>query len=352
MILFLLFFFFVVFYKLKFTRNGFHKDFLLKSKTDAVKGIFIMVVFINHIQNYYIKTGTNLSAWYDRAFFLPAKVFGQLMVVMFLFYSGFGVMESIKKGGGEYVRHIPKRRVLETLVNFDVAVTIFAVANLLIGLKVELIDFLLSLIGWNSVGNSNWYIFCIIICYVFSYIAYAITTKVHGVKILCILLVGFFIIMSFYKGTWWYNTVFAYAAGAVFSEYKERLDNEFQRNYVRHLLLIATGFVLCLGCYLRFYTQFKSIWEVAGAMVFNIMSVFFALLVVLVTMKISFHNNFLEWLGTKLFPLYIYQRLPMMVLTALFPTLLVFHPYVFLLLCLGITGCIAWGYHFIHIRIK
>ena len=353
MILFLLLFFFIVLFKMEFAKIGFHQDFLSKSKTETVKGIFIIVVFINHIQEYYLKTGADLSAWYDKAFFLPARAVGQLMVVMFLFYSGYGVTESIKRKGKEYVKHIPKRRVLGTLVNFDIAVIIFTLVCYLISIKVGLIQFLLSLIGWSSVGNSNWYIFCITICYALSYIAYQITERAHGVIMLCLLVVGYSIFLSFFKGTWWYNTVFAYAAGAVVSEYNELLIDRFRKMYIKYLLVIGLCFALCLTCYLLFYGPFKSYLEVVGAMVFNVMSVFFALLVVLVTMKLSIHNKVLEWLGSNLFPLYIYQRLPMMVLATLFPSVLVAsHPYVFLLLCIGITGCIAWGYQFIQIKLR
>ena len=50
---------------------------------------------------------------------------------MFLFYSGYGVMESIRKKGEAYVVAMPRHRVAGTLINFDVAVLIFLVVDLL-----------------------------------------------------------------------------------------------------------------------------------------------------------------------------------------------------------------------------
>ena len=41
----------------------------------------------------------------------------QLMVTMFLFYSGYGVMESIKRKGDDYIKSFPKKRILTTLIN-------------------------------------------------------------------------------------------------------------------------------------------------------------------------------------------------------------------------------------------
>lgn len=44
------------------------------------------------------------------------KSAGQLIVVMFLFYSGYGVMESVRSKGTAYIKSIPFKRVLSTLV--------------------------------------------------------------------------------------------------------------------------------------------------------------------------------------------------------------------------------------------
>ena len=352
MAVFLILLLLVFFYDVQIAYKGGYSDFLSKSKTDAIKGIFIVIVFINHIKEYYIQAGADMSAWYDKAFFLPASALGQLMVVMFLFYSGYGVTESIKKKGEAYIKNIPKRRVLGTLANFDVAVVVFTVASLLIGKTVGAEQFLLSLVGWSDVGNSNWYIFSIIVCYALTYLSFQINRK-RGVALLSSFLVGYAFIMSFYKGTWWYNTVFAYGAGAMLSEHKEWLMTQWKQHYSKWLVIATLGFLVCLGCYLTFYKYFKSNMETTGAMVFNIMSVFFAYLIVLITMKVSIRNGVLVWLGTNLFPLYIYQRLPMMILTTLFPSILVAsHPYIFLILCMGITVCIAWGYKFIQIKLK
>jgi hypothetical protein len=116
--------------------------------------------------------------------------------------------------------------------------------------------------------------------------------------------------------------------------------------------LLAIGFIACLGCYLFFYVPFKTSFEQVGAFVFNIMSVFFALLIIVLTMKISIGNKILYWLGSNLFPLYIYQRLPMMIFLSLCPnTLIVSHPYFFLIACVVITGVIAWGYKFFRIKV-
>lgn len=138
----------------------------------------------------------------------------------------------------------------------------------------------------------------------------------------------------------------------MFSEYKEDFVTSMKVNYYRWLLGICGGFALCLTIYLVFYGPFKGELERLGALVFNVMSVFFSLFVVLLTMRVKIGNSILGWLGTNLFPLYIYQQLSMMVLTELYPNaLVVLHPYLFLMACVTITCLITWGYKWICVKI-
>lgn len=170
MIIFVIAFCGLVLYNIGISVRKQHPDFLSKEKTDSIKGIFILIVFLSHISEYFAAAGADLSAWHDKLLFLIPKAFGQLMVVMFLFYSGYGVMESIKKKGIEYINRIPRKRVLNTLLNYDVAVVIFAATGLMIGNEASMSSFCLSLTAWDSVGNSNWYIFIILVCYLLTFL--------------------------------------------------------------------------------------------------------------------------------------------------------------------------------------
>ena len=98
-------------------------------------------------------------------------------IAMFLFYSGYGVMESIKKKGNHYIDAIPRTRVLATLINFDIAVALFAFISLISSQDYTFSHYLLSFIGWKSVGNSNWYIFVIILCYLIVFISFRSTDR-------------------------------------------------------------------------------------------------------------------------------------------------------------------------------
>ena len=89
----------------------------------------------------------------------------QLPAVVFLFHSGYGVMESIKAKGRGYIASFPRKRMLATLLNFDAGVACFIVAGLALGTKITVAHGALAQTGWTSAGVPDWYMFVILCCY-------------------------------------------------------------------------------------------------------------------------------------------------------------------------------------------
>lgn len=274
---------------------------LSRDCTNSIKGIFILMVFLSHSWGYIHELNSETDL-FDRIFISINSSIGQLMVVMFLFYSGYGVMHSIVHKGDSYINSIPRKRVLVTLVNFAIAVSVFIILNLILCKDITVSQALLSLIGWESVGNSNWYIFCIICCYAFTYIAFKVARDNHrmGLLILAVLSLGYIYVISRLKGCWWYDTILCYWAGALFAVLPPKLTSIFENRY----------WYCLVGSIVMFLVFYNLPWNYY-ALASNISGIFFALTIVLLTMRIQVGNVALQWLGQNLFPLYIYQRLPM-----------------------------------------
>ena len=109
---------------------GYIKDYMSVDKTMSIKGIFIIMVFFSHFHSY-----VTFTAPMDIAYLKVFKLIGQCMVTLFMFYSGYGVMESIRKKGISYVKKIPLTRVGGTYFRFGIAIVIFAVVQPIIGNK-------------------------------------------------------------------------------------------------------------------------------------------------------------------------------------------------------------------------
>jgi len=288
---------------LKVKGRGFFDEYLSREQTNAIKGFFIGWVFLSHLSGYVFRSGYANGFISDAYFSFVNGLVGQLMVVMFLFYSGYGVMLSISKKGDAYVRSMPSRRILTTLLNFDVAVLVFVFVGLMIGSTYPIRRILLSLIAWNDVGNSNWYIFVIILCYGATWACAKLFRGVSRLLALVASLAAVMLVLSCVKGGYWYDTIMAFPAGCVYACYRPQLESFLRRHYWKSFLILMFVFLFCKQGHLFL-----------RGIVPNIAAVAFAYWVVVVTMKIHVCNPILCWMGVHLFPIYIYQRIPMIAL--------------------------------------
>lgn len=315
---------------------------LSRNSTDAVKGFFILVVFARHIFPYIAGIKEDLG-YLDQMYCSIDQLVRQLLVVMFLFYSGYGVTESIASKGKTYINAIPKKRILTTLLNFSVAVCVFIGLASALGKDLTVEQCLLSLIGWESVGNSNWYIFCILICYAATYIAFKASTNSRGALILLSLLsCTYLLVIQHFRGEYWVDTVFAYTAGVAFSLYKNKITTLLEHKYR-----------LCLSAFFSLFVIFYLIPYRHLYIADNICAIFFALTILCITMRVRIQNRHLCWLGKNLFPLYIYQRIPMIALLAIGDGILAReYEWLYVTASLTVTICIAYLYQYIAISDK
>ena len=56
-------------------------------------------------------------------------------------------------GGGQYVKKYPKNRILKTLINFDIAVLLYLLLNILIGKEYPISEIILSFTGVTGIGT-------------------------------------------------------------------------------------------------------------------------------------------------------------------------------------------------------
>lgn len=292
-------------------------NYLSKDATNAIKGIWILFVFLRHANQYVHNSGYVYSNFGDRLFLITDGLLQQLIVVMFLFFSGYGVYCSILRGGVKYINSIPKKRILGTLVNFDIAVVVYILVDLIVDEPLTMETILLSFSGWESVGNSNWYIFVILACYLTTYLSFiGFNQKSTLLPILfngLLIVVVAILLLKSGKPQWWYDTILAYPLGMLFRLYKDKFDKFFSlaSNYIIMLITVVICFVISYVPVYIFSIQIGAVeWIMWALRVTSLIMV-----TLLIMMKWEINNKFIVWLGLNLFPLYIYQRVPMILLS-------------------------------------
>lgn len=340
MIILLIALFVICLFGMKFSK--FHNDYMSHSQTGAIKGIFTMIIFLSHIRGYISLSTSALDTTYNAVL----NYIGQLMVALFLFYSGYGIMESYKRKN-DYVNGFIRKRVGKTLIHFDIAVLCFVILSLFTKSGYGWKEYVFCWIGWTSVGNSNWFIFIILLLYGLTFFAFVLCGKLFSnqkqIAVAICISVGSAIawlgLHFIGKETYWYDTLLCYPCGVLFSLFKEKIERVCKTTWLHYATIFGT-FFLFIVLYIIYYKV-----ALGRVVSYSICACVFCIAVVLITTKIKVDNCVLRWLGKYSFSIYILQRLPMIVLTELDWDI---NKWVFTALALAVTLLLAIGFEKIY----
>lgn len=309
MLIFLVLLVSLVFYKIKYCKMSYYNDYIKAENMLSWKGIFVILIFLSHISNSgYFDNNLNLL---DTSYLSINAKIGQLVVVLFLFLSGYGILFQINKRGKEYVESIFSKRFLKTLLHFDIIIVIFIIVQFILGERYSLLVLAKSLIGLESVGNSNWYIFAILYLYLTTYLSFKISKgKNIGVLINFLFILLYIIVARKYVGFWWYDSIMCYIYGMLFYLYREKIEKFIQTNYILYTFLLIIPIVGYFAniCIFRVYPYNYLIY-------FTLNSLFLLSFIILFSMKFRIKNKILDFFGKNIFGIYILQRLAFIILS-------------------------------------
>ena len=328
--------FYLIIFQIRIKKQGYFDDYISRESTVAINGIFIMLILFTHAHGYMDVTPDNMPIFY-----IFRGHCRQLVVTTFLFFSGYGVMESIQKKGATYVKSMPYKRVFALWLRFAIAVCIFLVIALWSGQRITVGRFISSLLSWDQIGNSNWYVTAILALYLIAFFAFWAFGEQSQRMAVCIsigLTFVFLIILIHFRGsdTWYYNTIFCFPAGMVFSLCRKRFEEMVQYSKVSWW----TSFVISLLIFFMTYSICDNYSQYWNLFWYQIMCISFVIVIVILVMKVKIGNGILTFLGGEmLFSIYILMRAPMNVLSE---SALHLTPSVFFVLSVAITLVVAW----------
>ncbi len=224
--------------------KGFHKNYASAEQTRSINGIFILLILFSH----------TYFAWVDStgitdALYTPFRTFmGQFVVVPFLFYSGYGIMESLSKKEG-YLKSFPKKRLLRIATQFTLITLLYVVLQLCLQGKYTLWEYLLSFTGITSIGNGGWYMLSTFVFYISIILCFNLFKRnqllaTMGVTACLVLLMVTEMLLQF--DSYYYSTTIFFAVGMFYSLLKPYFDRIVMKNniiWVCTMLLSITGFM-------------------------------------------------------------------------------------------------------------
>lgn len=306
MFIFIIAIFILVFSNIKiYKTNELNANYLSHQNTLAINGVFVLLVFFSH-------SFSNLNIDSNILSSIYAKIqlhMDQSIVVPFLFFSGYGISLSLKNKKG-YINTLLKTRLLKLLVHFDIAVIIYVFLQSILGTNYSLKHILMSLIGWKSVGNSNWYIFVMLLLYILIILSYQLCGKKYSLiktAFLSSIFIGIYIVMMrlMYIPPYFYNTVFTFILGYIFPLIKEYFDKRIIQNNKAYLCWLTISSIL----YMIFYNKRN-----VHFIFYELWIFFFTFILILSMSRIQVANKSLIWCGKNVFGLYILQRIPIILM--------------------------------------
>ena len=307
----------------KYYLKNFNDNYISKNQTKIINGFFVITVVFSHFTGYF--EANNI---FDTALIKVMNNIGQLMVTTFFFYSGYGILESIKNKK-DYLKTFAKKRFFPVWFNLAIGVTLFVIMNLVIGQKYTIVQTLFAYTGYTSIGNSNWFIFMTLLLYILVMLLFAerflkkisLEERAGIISVIVLFMIG---ILGPILPGYMINTLFCFPFGMWFSLFKERFETIAKKHYWKILVLSIVAF-LCMFA-------FKKIWSISNDFYFNIYSVLFVSIIVLLSMKVSLNNKIFEFFGDHVFWFYILQRIPMICLKGI-----ISNTYIYFVACFCIT---------------
>ena len=255
---------------------------------------------------------------------------------MFLFYSGYGIYEQVKAKGKSYVRSFLPHRFLPTYASFAICVFFYFVLSLVLRAGYPVRQVLLSFIGWESIGNSNWFMFVTFALYAIFMLSFSITKNNEaGLVLFTVLSVLLAALLFVLKESWWWNTLLCFTLGMWWSRFRERIETVLFKSFA----VWGIAFLCIFGAFACCYIFGRRI-----PLMYVFTALFFALAVCLGTMKFEFRaGRIFAFLGSHVFSIYILQRLVFVSVAQFGLSAL---PAVYILLCFVLTVLLACSYDF------
>lgn len=292
--------------------SGFREDYISKEQSGSFKGIFAMMIFLSHIRSF-------VSAQFpgDRLYSEVFTLLGQMTVVMFFFYSGFGIMESIKCKPG-YMHGFFKNRIVKLILDYNIVSLAYMLYRTCTGTFFSWDRYLLSWCGWETVADvnarGNWFMFVILQLYLITLLMSFLLRRVFrqdGKKYqylltvtVMILSVGFmYLLHCSGRGEYWYNTLFVYGFGMLYAVLRKRIEKAMRKTvcYLAALAAVCAGVGVIL------------LLDLTDVISYSVMSCLFAAFLTLISMHVRIQNPVLVWLGKLCFSIYILQKVSMVV---------------------------------------
>lgn len=278
---------------------GFAEDYISPDNSRCFRGVLAVMVMCYHLAQ---QTG-------DRSLFHIFVYLGFLWVAYFFFLSGYGLQKSYALKPG-YRSRILKKRIPSLLIPYGLLLVVYWGLNWFEGRWIPPVEALLSTFTSEQLVSYSWYVRGLILLYLGFYISTAWLKGNHILIPVCNLLAVFVysaILKQLGFGGYWYNACITFPMGILWAIQEEKCLPWIKKHYYGILAMLLPVFG---GLFVAIMADLVS----GGALrwVYWGCCTVFVPLVLLLQLKLTFHNKLLSVLGACSLEIYLLHGFFMM----------------------------------------
>ncbi|MBR6173655.1 MAG: acyltransferase [Eubacterium sp.] len=252
--------------------------------------------------------------------------FGILFTSIFFFFSGFGLYKRYK-AEENYLDSFLKRRFLKILIPFLFTNVIYLCT--VSGGKISGVwQGITAIFGIPLLNVNAWYVIVLLLLYLAFYVCFRFIRSERA-AMLC--LTGFTILViigslmlghdsravnrRWFMGEWWYNTMFLFIVGMVVARNETRIRALMEKRYAILLPLSVILFggwsalTLFVGDHFGYYSEWPGhpgyFEKLITLLTQIILCILFLSILLVVNLKVEFHNRILRFLGGISYEIYL-----------------------------------------------
>lgn len=321
-----------------------HEDYLDIESTTGLRGILAITIVLHH-----------MSEKIDSGYVFPYfQHLGYLVVAVFFFLSGYGLLVSYKKKGKNYLKGFLKKRVLYLLIVYLIVSAIYIVFDIIIGKEMSVKRVLTGIFfSSDPIAVNSWYILVQLILYLFFWIVFSLEkpsrkTKILIMTMLVALLAVVYRLVNYYP--YWYISNFAFVFGMLWAEKKVWIDKILGKHYILCLFFSVLCFALFSAVPLMF-EHFGYDLEAIRLIFRMLSSVAFSALIIVALKFIKPTGRLLKFLGGLSLEIYLLHAMVYISLRNR-KYLWVENEFLWVVLTIVITIALAWASNLLNKKIS
>ena len=267
------------------------------------KGMCVLLILLSHYTGY---ISPDLA---DETYLLIRSGMGQTVIVLFFFAAGYGMTRQLIAKGRAYLPRVLRKCIRLWLMN-AAAVLLMLLVQTLRGREYEVSTMLLAFVPLVNLGNSPWFIFAILLCYLFfllGAVPYLLRPSRPRLFLLFLFHAAFCAAYIMFLSShgfedYWYDTIILFPCGIMAACLEDILPEGRSPSDLTWCALLTLSVTACAFFYC-FHTRSFLLHE---------LYMLSACAVILVcAMHYSPGSRLLAFLGKHALVIYLFQRIPM-----------------------------------------